>query len=97
MELNNFYENEIGLEDIEVFILGLLKNNLVDYKNVEKVLEGTKNAIKQIKGITKKIITINYKEEDLLKKIPYYINELENNNDLEKISLEDIKDFKKEL
>jgi len=97
MELNNFYEKEIGLDDIEVFILGLLKNNLVDYKNVEKVLEGTKNAIKQIKGITKKIITINYKEEDLLKKIPYYINELENNNDLEKISLEDIKDFKKEL
>ena len=97
MELNNFYENEIGLEDIEAFILGLLKNNLTDYKNVENVLEETQNAIKQIKGITKKIITIKYKEEILLKKIPYYIKELENNKDLEKISLGNIKDFKKEL
>jgi len=98
MNINNFYKESIGLEDIEYLILGILKNKLDwKYNNLEIVIEETNKALSEIKKVVNNIVTLKYQQQELLINISTYIEKLTNDEKIQKINFDNLKYFKTQI
>lgn len=97
MNIENFYQEKIWLDDIEWLMLWLVKNKLKwNYENLELFIDEIKNAISLINNNIKKIIIFDYKHQDVLNNIPTYLEKIQKEN-VQEISNENLKDFRSQL